>query len=92
MLLRKGVYHYEYMNECKKFNETLLPEKEEFYCKLDVEDTTDADYMHAKRVCKEFQIKYLGDTLLLLDVFENFRKMCLKVYYLDPINFFQLLD
>ena len=101
MLLRKGVYHYEYMNECEKFNETLLPEKEEFYSKLDVEDTTDADYMHAKRVCKDFQIKYLGEyhdlylkshTLLLLDIFENFRKMRLKVYYLDPINFFQLLD
>ena len=45
--------------------------------------------MHAKRVCKYFEIKYLGkyhdlhlksDVLLLVDVFENFRKMCLKIY------------
>ena len=50
-------------------------------------DITDADYMHAKRVCKDFEIKHLGeyhdlyfksDILLLADVFENFRKMCLK--------------
>ena len=56
-----------------------------------MEDITDADYMHPKRVCKEFEVKNLGeyhdlksDTLLLADVFENFRKMCLKIYHLDP--------
>ena len=52
--------------------------------------------MHAKRVCKDFEIKKLGefhdlylksDTLLLADVFENFRKMCLKIYRLDPVKF-----
>ena len=52
--------------------------------------------MHAKRVCKDFEIKYLGeyydlyltsDTLLLADVFKNFRKICLKVYHLDPVKF-----
>ena len=62
-----------------------------------MEDITDADYMHAKRVCKDFEIKNLGeyhdlflkrDPLLLADVFENFRKMCLKIYYLDPVKFF----
>ena len=49
--------------------------------------------MHVKRVCKDFEIKNLGefydlyftsDTLLLANVFENFRKMCLIIYYLDP--------
>ena len=44
LLLREGVYPYEYMDDWEKFNETTLPEKEEF---------TDADYMHAKRVCKD---------------------------------------
>ena len=62
-----------------------------------MEDFTDVDYMHAKRVCKDFEIKNLGeyhdlyikiDTLLLADVFENFRKMYLKIYHLDLVKFF----
>ena len=81
------------MDEWEKFNETTLPEKEEFYSSLNMEDITDTDYMHAKRVCKNFEIKKLGKyhdlyfkmtTLLLADVFENYRKMCLKIYHLDP--------
>ena len=61
-----------------------------------MEDITDADYAHAKRVCKDFEIKNLGEyhdlyvqsnTLLLADVFENFRNMCLKIYELDPAKF-----
>ena len=61
LLLRKGVYPYEYMDDWEKFNETTLPEKEEFYSNLNMEDITDADYMHAKRVCKDFEIKNLGE-------------------------------
>ena len=57
LLLRKGVYPYEYMDDWEKFNETTLPKKEEFYSNLNMEDITDADYMHAKTVCKDFQIK-----------------------------------
>ena len=53
MLLRKRVYPYEYMDDWQKFNETSLPVKEEFYSNLNMEDTTDADYMYAKRVCKD---------------------------------------
>ena len=49
-MLKKGVYCYEYMDEWEKFNETSLPEIEEFYSNLNMEDITDADYMHAKRV------------------------------------------
>ena len=58
-----------------------------------MEDITDADYAHAKRVCKAFEIKTLGeyhdlyvqsDTLLLVDVFENFRNMRIEIYELDP--------
>ena len=58
-----------------------------------MESITDSDYNHAKQVCKAFQIKNFGedhdlypknDTLLLADVFENFRKMCLEIYELDP--------
>ena len=94
--MRKGVYHYEYMDDLEKFNETSLPEKEDFYNYLNMEDITDADYVHAKRVCKDFEIKNIGeyndfyvesDTLLLADVFENFRNMCLKIHELDPAKF-----
>ena len=52
LLLRKGVYPCEYMDDCGKFNETSLPKKEDFYSHLNIEDiTTDADYVHTKRVC-----------------------------------------
>ena len=61
LLLRKGVYPYEYMNDWEKFNKTSLPEKEDFYCHLNMEDVTDVDYAHAKRVCKGFKIKNLGE-------------------------------
>ena len=59
-------------------------------------DITDAEYAHAKRVCKGFEIKNLGDyrhlyvssnTLLLPDVLENFRIMCLEIFELDPAKF-----
>ena len=46
------------MDEREKFNETTLPEKEEFYSNLNMEDITDAaDYMHVKRICKDFEIR-----------------------------------
>ena len=58
-----------------------------------MEDNTEADYMHVKRVCEDLEIKTLGeyhdlnlknDTLLLTGVFENFREICLKTYHLHP--------
>ena len=61
LLLRKGVYPYEYVDKLEKFNETLLPEKEKFYSNLNMEDITDADYMHANRVCKDVETKMLGE-------------------------------
>ena len=95
LLLRKGVYPYEYMDESEKFNETTVPEKEEFRSNLNIEDITDADYMHAKTVRRDFEIKNLREyhdlhlkrDRLLLAVFKNFRKMCLKIYHLDPVKF-----
>ena len=57
LLLRKDVYPYEYMYEWENFIETKLPEKEAFYINLNMEDMTDAEYMQAKRVCKDFKIK-----------------------------------
>ena len=60
MPLRKGVYPYEYIDDWEMFNETKLPETKGFDSNLNLEDIKDADYMHAKRVCKDFEIKNLG--------------------------------
>ena len=66
-----------------------------------MKDITNADFSHAKRLCKDFEIKNLGDyhdlyvqsdSLLLADVFENFRNMCLIIYEPGPPKFLQLLD
>ena len=85
LLLRKDIYPYEYMDKWERFNETSLPEKDESYSDLNMEDITDADYMHAKRVCKEFEMKNFGehydlylksDTLLLDVVVRKVRKIC----------------
>ena len=59
-MLRKGVYSYEYTKNWEKFHETSLPEKEDFYSHLNMEDITNADYAHAKSVSKDFEIKNLG--------------------------------
>ena len=84
------------MDSWERFNETSLPHKEAFYSNLKMEDITDVDHRHAKRVFKNLIKKNLGhyhdlyvqsDTLLLADVFENFRNICMKVYELDPAHF-----
>ena len=49
------------MDYWETFNEATLLEKEEFYSNINLEDITDADYMHANRVCKDFEIKKLGE-------------------------------
>ena len=95
--MRKGVYLYEYMDDRGEIGETLLPEKEDFYSHLNMEDITNTDYAHSKRVCKDFKIRNLEDyyglhvqtnTLLLANVFQNFRNMCLQIFDLDPAHFF----
>ena len=97
--LRKGVYPYEYMDNRERFNEMSVPSKESFYSNLNIENIEDIDYRHGNNVFKRFKLKSLGeyhdlyvqsDTLLLADVFENFRKTCLKVYELDPAHFLSL--
>ena len=87
------------MDDWEKFCEALLP-KEGFYSHLNMKDTTDADYAHTKKICKYFEIKNLeefndlyvqSDTLLLANVFENFRNMCLEIYELDLTIFISAL-
>ena len=72
------------MKKCEKFNETTLPEKEEPYSYLNMEDITDTDYMHLRRVLKDFEVKNLGeyhdlylksDALILDHVFSSWVTM-----------------
>ena len=87
------------MDNWGRFDETSLPDKESFYSSLNMENIDDIDYRHGNNVFKKFKLKNLGeyhdlyvqgDTLLLADVFENFRNMCIKVYELDPAHFLSL--
>ena len=96
LLSRKGVYLYKYMDSWERFDEKSLPGKEAFYSSLNMEDITDIDHRHAKRVFKNLNNKNLceyhdlyvqSDTLLLADVFENFRNKCIEIYELDPAHF-----
>ena len=84
------------MDSWERFDETSLPNKEGFYSSLSVEDIADVNHRHAKRVFKSLNNKDRGDycdlyvqsdTLLLADVFENFRNKFIKVYELDPAHF-----
>ena len=61
LLLRKGVYPYEYMDSWQRFDETSLPDKEAFYSNLNMEDITDVDYRHGKKVFEYLINKNLGD-------------------------------
>ena len=99
MLLRNGVYPYEYIDEWDKFNEKILPGKDSFYSNLTLENISETDYAHANNVFKKFNINNLGeyhdlyvrsDTFLLADIFKNFRQSCLKNYELDPAHFVSL--
>ena len=90
---------YSKLNDCGisdedyKFEETQLPPKEKLYSKLNDCGISDEDYDHAKKVWEEFEVKNMGeyhnlylksDVLLLADVFEEFRNVCLENYSLDP--------
>ena len=61
MLQRKYVYPYEYMDEWEKFNKTLVPEKDDLYSSLNMEDITDSDNIHGEKGCKYFDINILGE-------------------------------
>ncbi|KAL9959301.1 hypothetical protein ACROYT_G032614 [Oculina patagonica] len=96
LMTQKGIYPYDYMSSFDKFNEKL-PSKEDFYSILNNEHITDKDFQHAQNVWNTFKLKTMGeyhdlyiqsDTLLLADVFENFRKTCLQYYKLDPCHYF----
>ncbi|GBM23420.1 hypothetical protein AVEN_188767-1 [Araneus ventricosus] len=95
LLLKKGIYPYEYMSSFSKFVETQLPPRSAFHSSLVNEGISEADYEHAQNVWKCFNIKNLGeyhdlyvrtDVILLSDVFENFRKLTQNFYQLDAAH------
>ena len=99
LLTEKGVYPYDYMNAFDKFSDEQLPSKEQFYSRLAEKDITNDDYNKAKQIWKHFDIQNMGeyhdlylktDVLLLTDVLENFRDMCLSYYGLDPVYYYTL--
>ena len=97
LIKQKGFYPYEYMDTEEKFNDTKLPPPQAFYSKLSGKGITNKNYKHACNVWKTFKMETfkdyhklynVTDVLLLADVFENFRNLCLKIYGLDPVYYY----
>ena len=97
LIKQKGFYPYEYMNTEKKFKDTKLPPRKAFYSKLSGKGISEKNYKHAWNVWNTFKMETFKDyhdlynetdVLLLADVFENFRDVCLKNYGLDPVHYF----
>ena len=97
LIKQKGFYPYEYMDKVEKFNDPTPPPREVFYSKLSGRGISEKDYKHVWNVWHTFKMKTFKDyhelynetdVLLLADVFENFRDLCLKIYGLDPVYYF----
>ena len=97
LLQNKGLYPYDYIDDETKLSSEQIPTKLDFYNKLKDEHISYENYNHFKHVWKVFKCKkfkdyhelYLKvDTLLLADIFENFRNTCMNTYQLDPVHYF----
>ena len=97
LLLRKGVFPYDWFDSFNRLSDDNLPPKEAFHSILNDSGISEEDYKHAQNVWEIFDIKtmrdyhdlYLkSDVLLLSDVFENFRNVCLDNYHLDPMFYY----
>lgn len=97
MLKRKGIYPYEFMDRIDKMKIKHLPKKKYFFSKLTNSTISDNEYNFANQIWNEFNINnmreytelYLKtDIILLADVFEQFRNVCLKIYKLDPAHYY----
>ena len=97
ILKQKGFYPYEYIDSEEKFNDTKPPPREAFYSKLSGKGISNKNYNRVLNVWNTFNMKIfkeyhelynITDVLLLADVFENFRDLCLKIYGLDPVYYF----
>ena len=99
LLTEKGIYPYDYIGDLEKIKLTKLPSRSHFFSTLSREDIKYEDYEKAKHIWEHFNINNFGeyhnlylktDVLLLADIFENFRKMAMEEYKLDPIHYYTL--
>ena len=97
LLIRKGIYPYEYMDSWDRFKETSPPSIERFYSNLNMSGVRDGDYEHTCSAWREFRIRNMGeyhdlylrtDVILLANIFESFRRVCSGNYGLDPSHFY----
>ena len=97
LMLRKGVFCYDYFSCREKFEEKALPDRSAFFNRLTDTECSEEDYAHAQHVwntfkmenLREYHDKYLlTDVLLLADVFEDFRTFSLEHYELDPVHYY----
>nr|CAH7717106.1 unnamed protein product [Callosobruchus chinensis] len=97
LLSKKGIFPYDYLDGWKKLEENKLPPIKAFYSKLRNCSIKKAEYTHALNVWNTFKIQNLQeymelylktDVLLLADVFENFRKVCMKAYNLECLKYY----
>ena len=80
-MLQKGVYPYEYIGSLQRFLETSLPDKKKFYSNLAMENITDAEYKHVKRVREDFGIHNVGDYMIYkCRVVHYYRQMHSKTF------------
>ena len=99
LLTKKGIYPYDYFDNTNKYNEQKLPNKEEFFNKINNKNISDDDYNHAKNVFEKFKCENLLDYSILYlksdichlsDVFQKFSKFAYETYELDPRHSFTL--
>ena len=97
LLKQKGFFPYEYLDSIEKLKDIKPPKQEAFYSKLTGKGINNINYYHVLKVWRTWKMKtfkeYLElynitDVLLLADVFENFRDICLKNYGLDPVHYY----
>ena len=93
LLVKKGVYPYEYMDDWYKFDDKELPTIDKIYSNQNLSNITEKNYKHAKNVWKTFNTSNMkeyhnlyvqSDTTQLADIFNQFRTLCLREYKLNP--------
>lgn len=99
LILKKGIFPYEYFNSLSKLNEHSLPAQKFFHSSLTEQDITAEDYDHAQQVWQQFRCRDLSDysnlyvqsdVSLLMDCMTNTRMMLYDVYSLDMAHFISL--
>lgn len=96
LMKQKGVYPYDYFDDWQRFEEPNLPKRRYFFNELKNNEITLDAYKYAQHVYEHFNCRNLGDlhdlyvtsdTLQLACVFENFRRMSIEAYKLDPVHY-----